>query len=279
MPRVEPPPPPNRRVIDPAIVEPAGAAQQRPPQPPPGPQVQWRQPPPGPQPQGQQAARPVYGTVVPPDVRVSTDRARLAVGNPFGYICARFFAFVLDVVLIAVVATSLAYSLIAFNPVTGLPTNSQRGFDATLALGLAIALIYVWLAEAAFGTTIGKLATGLHVYAVRGGPVGLGRAFLRSLLRPLDVLIIGALLALLPAHRRLGDFAGGTVVGRRTWRGFGPAIGWALMLILAGVPFIVAGTPRTFASMIAFGEFMPGLIARLMLLPHTIATHLPHLTH
>ena len=68
--------------------------------------------------------------------------------------CARLFAFVLDLVLVGGVATSLMYSLIAINPVTGLPTNTQRGFDATLAIGIAIALVYVWLSEAFFGTTI-----------------------------------------------------------------------------------------------------------------------------
>ncbi len=273
MPRVTPPPPPHRRVIDPAVVQSADALRAEPP-PPPYTQPPPHTPPPYTQPPPPRMG-PVYGTVVPPNVRVPTDRARFDVGNPFGYVCARLFAFVLDVGLVSVTATSLAYSMIAFNPITGLPTNSQRGFDATLALGVAMALVYVWVAEAAIGTTIGKLATGLHVYAVRGGPVGLGRAFLRSLLRPIDVLAVGALLALLPSHRRLGDFAGGTFVGRRAWRGFGPAIGWVLVLIVAGIPFILAGVPRTFASLMAFYQFMPGLIARLVLLPHTIATHLP----
>ncbi len=221
----------------------------------------------------------MYGTVVPPHVRVPTDRTRLDFGNPFGYLCARLFAFVLDVGVVSVVVTSLAYSLIAFNPITGLPTNSQRGFDATFALGVAVALVYVWVAEAATGTTIGKLAMGLHVYAVRGGPVGLGRAFLRSLLRPIDALGIGAVLAMLPSHRRLGDFAGGTIVGRRTWRGFGPPLGWILALIIAGVPFLLAGMPRTFASLVAFWQFLPGIVARVLLWPHDVAAHLSFIAH
>jgi len=266
MPRVEAPPPPHRRVIDPAVVEPAHDQQSPSPPPTPGPHPQYQAPP---------YQAPPYQAPPPSSYQAAVPRWRVNVGNPFGYLCARLFAFAIDVVLISAVATSLAYSMIAFNPITGLPTNSQRGFDATFALGVAVALVYVWVAEAAFGTTIGKLALGLHVYAVRGGPVGLGRAFLRSLLRPIDALAIGALLALLPAHRRLGDLAGGTVVARRAWRGFGPAAGWALVLIVAGIPFILAGAPRTFASIVAFGEFMPGLFARLLLLPHTIATHLP----
>jgi phage tail protein X len=41
------------------------------------------------------------------------------------------------------------------------------------------------------------------------------------------------------------------------------------------LPFVLAGVPRTFASIVAAYQFMPGLIARVLLLPHTIATHLP----
>ncbi|GAC1621192.1 MAG: hypothetical protein NVS4B13_12030 [Candidatus Elarobacter sp.] len=181
----------------------------------------------------------------------------------------------LDVGLVSVVATSLAYSLIAINPITGLPTNTQRGFDATLALGIALALVYVWAAEAAFGTTIGKLALGLHVFALRGGPVGLGRGFVRMLLRPVDALVIGAVLALLPGHRRLGDLLGGTIVARSRWGGFAPAVGWVLALIVGAVPFILAGVPRTFASLVAFVEFFPGIVARIVLLGQTLL-HLPH---
>jgi uncharacterized RDD family membrane protein YckC len=177
--------------------------------------------------------------------------------------CARLFAFVFDVMLVGSVATSLMYSLIAINPITGLPTNTARGFDATLAMGIAIALIYVWLSEAFFGTTVWKLAFGLHVYAVRGGRVGFGRAFLRSLLRPLDVLLVGGVMAMLPAHRRIGDYAGGTVVGLSPLRTFAPVIGWSLILVLCGIPFILAGTERTLASIIAFGEFAPPLIGHL----------------
>lgn len=247
MPRVTPPPPPTGpRKIEDAVVE-------RPvPPPPPRPMTPFHQ-----------ADTPVSGTVIPrPTVTVvpQTD-----VGNPFGYVCARFFAFAFDIVLVACVVTSLSYSLIAINPITGLPTNSQRGFDATLALGVAVALVYVWIAEAFLGTTIWKLVFGLHVYPVRGRMVGLGRAFLRGLLRPIDVLVIGGVMALLPTHRRFGDLAGGTVVTRSPLRAFAPLIGWILVLILGGVPFILAGPERTLASIIAFGEFAPGFFARIWL--------------
>jgi hypothetical protein len=100
---------------------------------------------------------------------------------------------------------------------------------------------------------------------VRGGPVGLGRALVRMLLRPIDALIVGGVLALLPGHRRLGDLLGGTVVAHARMRRFGPWLGWFLAILVAGLPFILAGFPRTFASLVAFWEFVPGIVARVLL--------------
>jgi uncharacterized RDD family membrane protein YckC len=225
MPRVEPPPPPQRRRIDAAVVE------------------------------------PVRGTVIPPPkVTVVPEQRRLDVGNPLGYVAARFFAFALDLGLIAVFATTLMYSLIAINPITGLPNNNETAFDATLALGTAVALVYVWVSEALFGTTIGKLVFGLHVFAVRDGRVGLGRALVRGLLRPVDLLIVGGILALLPAHRRLGDFAAGTIVARSPLRGFAPLLGWILVLVVCGIPIVLIGFGGTMRSLITFYEFVPNLV-------------------
>lgn len=266
MPRVKAPPPqPGPRKIPDAVVDRPPPPRPEPP-PRPQPQAQPRQ---QPQPQARvnpvpptpQWGGPVSGTVIPP-ARGWTVTTRPVVGNPFGYMCARLFAFVFDIALVGGVATSLMYSLIAINPITGLPTNTQRGFDVTLATGIAIALVYVWLSEAFFGTTIWKLVFGLHVHAVRGGRVGFGRAFLRSLLRPVDALLIGGVMAMLPAHRRIGDYAGGTVVAPSPLRSFAPLIGWSLVLVLCGIPFILS-TERTLASIIAFGEFTPPLIAHL----------------
>ncbi len=81
-------------------------------------------------------AAPVVGTHLPAPAAVK-ERPQYVFGNPVGYVFARFAAFVLDVTLVTVFVTSFAYSLIAINPLTGLPTNTQRGFDATLAIGMA----------------------------------------------------------------------------------------------------------------------------------------------
>lgn len=219
---------------------------------------------------------PVAGTHVPAAAPAAVrERPRYVFGNPVGYVGARFAAFVLDVVLVTVFVTAFAYSPIAINPLTGLPTDTQRGFDATLAIGVAVALVYVWVCEAFFGTTIWKLAFGLHVYASRGGMVGLVRAFVRNLLRPLDLFLIGGILALLPGHRRLGDLVSGTVVARSPLRGFAPLVGWILILLLCGLPFAIIGPLHTFAALVAFVKFTPGLIARLWLLVQTLLG-LPH---
>ncbi|HWT05504.1 MAG TPA: hypothetical protein VN224_07085, partial [Xanthomonadales bacterium] len=83
-------------------------------------------------------AAPVTGTVLPPrTVTTIPHGPQYVFGNPFGYVVARLFAFVLDIALVTVFVTSLAYSLIAINPLNGLPSDTQGGFDATLVLGVA----------------------------------------------------------------------------------------------------------------------------------------------
>jgi uncharacterized RDD family membrane protein YckC len=187
----------------------------------------------------------------------------LTFGNPFVYVLRRFLAFGIDMVVIGGVATMLMYSLIAINPFTGLPNNLEGGFDATLGMGIGIALVVTWLCEAIFGTTLGKLAFGLHVYAPKSRFVGIGRAFTRNVLRPVDAIVIGPVLAILPGHRRVGDLFGGTVVANSPLRAFSPVVGWLLVAGLCAVPFFVASGPVTVVAVgAAFVEFVPPLIAR-----------------
>jgi uncharacterized RDD family membrane protein YckC len=211
---------------------------------------------------------PPQPTILPPR-RVAAGpapavaRGAYVFGNPFEYALRRFLAFGLDLVVVTSVATMLLYGLIAINPFTGLPNNSEGGFDATFAMGVGIALVYLWLFEAVLGTTLGKLAFSLHVYAPKHRFVGLGRAFIRNLLRPIDFLVIGWILALMPGHRRLGDLFGGTVVAKSPLRAFSPLIGWLLLIALGALPFLVAGgTVTVLAVGTAFVEFVPPLIAR-----------------
>jgi uncharacterized RDD family membrane protein YckC len=194
---------------------------------------------------------------------VAPPRGAYVFGNPFTYVIRRFLAFALDLVVVTSVATMLLYGLIAINPFTGLPNNSEGGFDATFGMGVGIALLYLWLFEAILGTTLGKLAFSLHVYAPKSRFVGFGRAFIRNLLRPVDFLVIGWILALMPGHRRLGDLFGGTVVAHSPLRAFSPLVGWLLLIALGATPFLVAGgTVTVLAVATAFVEFVPPLIAR-----------------
>jgi uncharacterized RDD family membrane protein YckC len=269
---MQPPPTPPEGDLDPTVAMPRIEA------PPPRPRVEHGvvEPPPAPgsaagarEPIRVSPAAPVTGTVLPPrTATIVPDQGQYVFGHPVGYVAARFFAFVLDVSLITVFVTSLAYALIAINPLTGLPTNTQSGFEATLGLGVAVALVYVWVFEAFFGTTIWKLAFGLHVYNPRGGMVGLGRAFVRNLLRPIDLLVVGGILALLPGHRRLGDLAGGTVVAHSPLRAFAPLVGWIFIIIIAGLPFVVVGPIHALAALYAFAEFTPGIIASIVAFAH-----------
>jgi hypothetical protein len=153
--------------------------------------------------------------------------------------------------------------LIAINPLTGAPTNSEGGFDATLGMGFVCAVIYLWVAEAVAGTSLGKLAFSLHVYVPRRRFVGLGRALIRNVARPVDFLVIGWILAMAPGHRRLGDLLSGTVVARSPLRAFSPLVGWLLVVALGAVPFFVAGGLATVAAAAAACiEFVPPLLAR-----------------
>jgi uncharacterized RDD family membrane protein YckC len=206
---------------------------------------------------------PIPGRVFAPAAAPAATRAVYVFGNPIAYTLRRFLAFALDFVVVTSVATMLLYGLIAINPFTGLPNNSEGGFDATLGMGVAIAVVYLWLFEAIFGTTLGKLAFSLHVYAPSHRFVGFARAFVRNLLRPVDALVIGWILALAPGHRRLGDLFGGTVVAGSPLRAFSPLAGWVLIIALGAVPFLVAGgTVTVLAVAAAFIEFIPPLIAR-----------------
>jgi len=204
----------------------------------------------------------VHGTIVESAAPTSVPAKPLRVfGNPVSYVMRRFAASTIDLVLASFVATWLLYGIIAVNPLTGLPTNTEGGFDSTFAMGIGIALLYVFLAEAIFGTTLGKLAFGLHVYPTKGNFVGLTSSFIRSLLRPVDLLVVGALLALAPGHRRLGDLFGGTIVAQSPLRGVAPIVGWIGIVAVAALPFVFDGGLRFFIVLAAFAQFVPHLIS------------------
>jgi len=92
--------------------------------------------------------------------------------------------------------------------------------DTIPAQGLLLALLFLcaFLLLAAFeaiatGRTPGKLLLGLRVVSADGKPLSFGQAYLRGILRLVDVCAVGALCIFLGQRKtRLGDMASGTRV-------------------------------------------------------------------
>jgi len=99
-------------------------------------------------------------------------------------------------------------------------------FDVLGQVGMALVLVVVfvlmWLYPVVFevlwnGQTLGKRALGIRVVAANGAPVGWMGAFVRNLLRAVDMLPAGYAAGLVaglfdPWGRRLGDLVAGTLV-------------------------------------------------------------------
>ena len=186
-------------------------------------------------------------------------------GNPLVYALRRGLALAIDLLLFTFAVLGTVYGQVSINPLTGLPASNESAFDLMLAASAGAAVVYVVVAQAIFGTTLGKLLVGLHVYARRGGFVGLGRAFVRTIVLPLDLCLIGALLALLPGHRRLGDLFAGTVVARSPLRAFAPLLGAIGIALVAAAPFVLGGgTERVFATAGAFIAYGPPLLVHAL---------------
>jgi uncharacterized RDD family membrane protein YckC len=84
---------------------------------------------------------------------------------------------------------------------------------------LSGSFLYYWIGEGVWGRTLGKRLFDLRVVRADGAPAGLGRALVRTLLRPVDALpaayVLGACVIWLTRRdQRLGDLAAGTVVVR-----------------------------------------------------------------
>jgi uncharacterized RDD family membrane protein YckC len=133
---------------------------------------------------------------------------------------------------------------------TGATTSDYKlGLPGFLVVS-ALSLSYFFLFEALRGQTIGKRAMGLRVRSASGGRAGLNAISARTVLRLVDALpffyLVGTLVALLSGsrRRRIGDWAGGTVVlrgdpvtdglpRRASWRvAFYPAV-WLFAVLFA----------------------------------------------
>jgi uncharacterized RDD family membrane protein YckC len=128
------------------------------------------------------------------------------------YIVRRFLALVVD---LAGVGFLIGIGLVAtvdaarINPDQFLAAHVQQ---FAFAVGGAV-LVYLTIAEALFGSTIGKGFFGLGVGRKDGSRLGLTRALIRNVFLPLDLALIGFLLATVtPSRARVGDLVAGSVV-------------------------------------------------------------------
>ncbi len=151
--------------------------------------------------------------------RFGKPRARRVSVRPEGLprlapIFRRAIAAMLDVLVVS----GVAFSLVGYPdaPADPLVPDARPFF---LHLGIIAALaVYGGVTEALFGATPGKLALGLRVELAHGGRLGVGRAIVRNLLRPVDIVppYLGAvglsLMTVTGLRQRLGDLAAGTVV-------------------------------------------------------------------
>jgi uncharacterized RDD family membrane protein YckC len=114
----------------------------------------------------------------------------------------------------------------------------------------ALSLSYFYLAEVVRGQTVGKRAMGLTVRSASGGRAGINAVSARTVLRLIDALpflyLVGALVAIVTGarRRRIGDWAGGTVVvhesdvaddppGHPSWRVAIYPVGWLCAVLFA----------------------------------------------
>jgi uncharacterized RDD family membrane protein YckC len=147
---------------------------------------------------------------------------------------ARMAAVIIDglVLIVPVVAVawllSLAFphhgfffsrSAVAVSSAGSTASRYTLGLPGLLVIS-ALSLGYFFLYEAIRGQTVGKRAMGLRVRSASGGRAGLNAISARTVLRLIDALpffyLLGTLVALLSGsrRRRIGDWAGGTVVVR-----------------------------------------------------------------
>jgi len=136
----------------------------------------------------------------------------------------RIFAAVIDIAILVGVLIFFIAVFGEWDNTTRQPGDDEAGLSFSLngtpVLVFALVVIaYHWLLEAFTGRSIGKLLAGLKVVSLNGSSYGLGRAFLRNLLRIVDGLpafyLVGFIVMITNKNRqRIGDLAGGTVVTR-----------------------------------------------------------------
>ncbi len=144
------------------------------------------------------------------------DRARVCQG-----VGIRLAAFAIDTALLLLVFTLASYVVYLFMSAAGefaIVGEEPSSWPFWVVFVVAY-FVYFWLGEGLWGRTLGKRFCDLRVVATDGSAIGLGSAFVRTLLRIVDVLpafyALGAVVIWSTRRRqRIGDLAAGTVVVR-----------------------------------------------------------------
>jgi uncharacterized RDD family membrane protein YckC len=162
----------------------------------------------------------------------------------------RLLAYLIDLVIIAVGSSVAAGVIVA---AAGGPSAVSP--DARLLVDLvlwSLGFLYFFLFEGGVGKTAGKAILGLRVVRVADPwRTTWGGAFLRTLLRPVDFILLGlpgvALIGATASRQRLGDMAGRTLVVKlKPWHEvpwqFAPAFPGLMPCPLCGRPMWVGMT-------------------------------------
>lgn len=132
----------------------------------------------------------------------------------------RFSAFLIDCVVIFYIYWVVAFLYTKF--VLGsinykIPITGKHGMLLHAAF-LIIVFIYYFMSESVVGATIGKFICWMFVKRKNGKDVGIIRAFIRNVLRPIDYLLFPIALMLMEKtsmRQRLGDIIAGTTVEKK----------------------------------------------------------------
>jgi len=180
-------------------------------------------------------------------------------GGAGQYMSRRVLALLTDLIVVTTLIGVAVHHAVAqrYDP------NSNEAFFTTLVYTLFALVVYLCVAQAYVGTTLGKALFGLRVQRLEGGRVGIVRAVARNLFLPFDLLLIGLVLAVItPRHRRIGDFVAGTEVVNLRVEPVAPLIAAATLSGWIYLDYAYAGGLATARSLSAdIQRYGPGIIA------------------
>lgn len=184
-------------------------------------------------------------------------------GNVPLYLVARFVAFLIDIFAIAFAIAAFGFHAFELGFLT-LAGRDEGGFGLLAAVSFGAAIVIALVCEALFGITLGKAIFGLRVRRGDGKHAGVLRIIARYVLRPIDLIVIGPLLAFVtPRHQRLGDFAGGTVVSQSRVAPLVSILGIALLAGIGYLEFVFGGgLESAFGVSVETASYGPDLIAK-----------------